>query len=350
MKSRKTIERELKALARSLREREGRVIGYSDRSLEKLPLLDQLDFLNQFVRDANAYAKRSGKVRFNYARDIAVFTTLPEIRKKLLEVGYTVMRGKDDAFTVIEDICCGRSRYFGTTYTNLKFSGAVADLGFTNAKLGRAGGFSSTYISNLWHCSISPMGNDLRWANRTKRICAYLGYSPEELFPTALWAPIKKYVLRDFRRRVAANHLHYGSIVASIADHERKALINEVFKTLTPHQRTILSLHFGLYGHPSLPTYAIARLYGVSAGRIMQIEAKALRLLRHPTRLRVLGDLRANEDSLLEKFCDPFRPTGKAENWGALADSLAIDPAERDALPLAVYLVHHWNWKIHLKE
>ena len=75
MKSRKTIERELKTLARSLREREGRVIGYSDRSLERLPLLDQLDFLNQFVRDANAYAKRSGKVRFNYARDIAVFTT-----------------------------------------------------------------------------------------------------------------------------------------------------------------------------------------------------------------------------------------------------------------------------------
>ena len=350
MKHKKTIERELKTLAKSLREREGRVIGYSDRSLEKLPLLDQLDFLNQFVRDANIYTKRSGKVRFNYARDIAVFTTLPEIRRKLLEVGYPVMRNKHDEFAAIEGGCCAKSRRYGTTYTNLLFAGAVADTGLGNAKLGRTANFNGSYISTLLHCRTSPICEGLEWTVGTKRICTFLGYSPEELFPTALWAPIKKYALCEYRERVAANHLHYGSTAARITDRERKALINVVFKSLTPHQRTILSYRFGLYGHPWLDTKEVAKLYGVTVGRIMQIEARALQRLRHPTRVRILGDLRADEDSLVEKAGDPFRPTGKADNWGHLAEYLAVDETERDALPLSVNLVHYWRWIIRSKE
>ena len=337
MKSRKTIERELKTLARSLREREGRVIGYSDRTLERLPLLDQLDFLNQFVRDANAYAKRSGKVRFNYARDIAVFTTLPEIRKKLLEVGYTVMRGKDDAFTAIEDICCGRSRHFGTTYTNLKLSGAVTDLGLTNAKLGRAGGFSTTYISNLWHCSISPIGKDLEWTDRTRRICAYLGYSPEELFPTALWAPFKKDALQYHRFRLGLNNAIYGNTVAHIAHSELRALINAALNRLKPYQRTILCYHFGLNGYPQLDPVEIAKIYGVNSYRIKHVIWMSISRIHCSYRLnKPLIDTRFGEDPLLDKACDPFRPTGHADNWGELSDLLAIAPSERDALPLKI--------------
>lgn len=69
-----------------------------------------------------------------------------------------------------------------------------------------------------------------------------------------------------------------------------KEQLNEVLKTLTPRESKVLSLRFGLEdGHPRT-LEEVGSEFGVTRERIRQIEAKALRKLRHPSRSKKLRD------------------------------------------------------------
>ena len=69
-----------------------------------------------------------------------------------------------------------------------------------------------------------------------------------------------------------------------------KEQLNEVLKTLTMREAKVLSLRFGLEdGHPRT-LEEVGSEFGVTRERIRQIEAKALRKLRHPSRSRRLKD------------------------------------------------------------
>ena len=69
-----------------------------------------------------------------------------------------------------------------------------------------------------------------------------------------------------------------------------KEQLNEVLKTLTPREAKVLALRFGLEdGHPHT-LEEVGSEFGVTRERIRQIEAKALRKLRHPSRSKRLKD------------------------------------------------------------
>ena len=69
-----------------------------------------------------------------------------------------------------------------------------------------------------------------------------------------------------------------------------KEQLSEVLKTLTPRESKVLSLRFGLEdGHPRT-LEEVGTEFGVTRERIRQIEAKALRKLRHPSRSKKLRD------------------------------------------------------------
>lgn len=69
-----------------------------------------------------------------------------------------------------------------------------------------------------------------------------------------------------------------------------KEQLTEVLKTLTPRESKVLSLRFGLEdGHPRT-LEEVGSQFGVTRERIRQIEAKALRKLRHPSRSKKLRD------------------------------------------------------------
>ena len=64
--------------------------------------------------------------------------------------------------------------------------------------------------------------------------------------------------------------------------------IQEVLYTLTERERQVLDMRFGLSNGYSRTLEEVGKLFNVTRERIRQIEAKALRKLRHPTRLRRL--------------------------------------------------------------
>jgi len=69
-----------------------------------------------------------------------------------------------------------------------------------------------------------------------------------------------------------------------------KDQIGKVLDTLTPREQRILRLRFGLDDGRNRTLEEVGKEFKVTRERIRQIEAKALRKLRHPTRSRKLKD------------------------------------------------------------
>jgi RNA polymerase primary sigma factor len=82
------------------------------------------------------------------------------------------------------------------------------------------------------------------------------------------------------------------------ARHLQRQKIDYVLRSLTEQQKEVLILRFGLLDGVERTLEEIGQHFKVTRERIRQIEAKALRNMRHPTRLRALMELREGGESL----------------------------------------------------
>ncbi|MDO4680327.1 MAG: RNA polymerase sigma factor RpoD [Aerococcus sp.] len=69
-----------------------------------------------------------------------------------------------------------------------------------------------------------------------------------------------------------------------------KEQLDGVLETLTDREENVLRLRFGLQDGQTKTLEQVGKQFGVTRERIRQIEAKALRKLRHPSRLKQLKD------------------------------------------------------------
>jgi RNA polymerase primary sigma factor len=75
-----------------------------------------------------------------------------------------------------------------------------------------------------------------------------------------------------------------------------KDKLSNVLSSLTGRERKVLELRFGLGDGASRTLEEVGRQFRVTRERIRQIEAKALRKMRHPTRIRQLHGFLEIED------------------------------------------------------
>jgi RNA polymerase primary sigma factor len=66
--------------------------------------------------------------------------------------------------------------------------------------------------------------------------------------------------------------------------------LDEVLHTLSEREARVLKLRFGLEGNKQMTLEEVGKVFGVTRERIRQIEAKALRKLKHPSRRKKLQD------------------------------------------------------------
>ena len=69
-----------------------------------------------------------------------------------------------------------------------------------------------------------------------------------------------------------------------------KENIEEVLGTLSGREAKVLKMRFGLDTHRSMTLEEVGKEFGVTRERIRQIEVKALRKLKHPSRRKKLQD------------------------------------------------------------
>lgn len=96
---------------------------------------------------------------------------------------------------------------------------------------------------------------------------------------------------------------HYGDFIPDLSSenpfevtegHLLKERLRDILNTLTDRERQVIDYRFGLSDGYSRTLEEVGRLFNVTRERIRQIEAKALRKLRHPSRMKSLGDYKNN--------------------------------------------------------
>ena len=83
------------------------------------------------------------------------------------------------------------------------------------------------------------------------------------------------------------------SMASPVEETDRELLreqMRDILASLSERERDVLSLRFGLEDGEAHTLEEVGQIFGVTRERIRQIEAKALRKLRHPTRSRKLRD------------------------------------------------------------
>ena len=82
---------------------------------------------------------------------------------------------------------------------------------------------------------------------------------------------------------------HFGDVVIhEVEQNNLREKIDEVLTDLSDQEQQVLRMRFGLDDDTPKTLEEIGKVFGVTRERIGQIEAKAIRKLRHPSRLKLL--------------------------------------------------------------
>jgi len=175
---------------------------------------------------------------------------------------------------------------------------------WTQKDLATLTGINTSYLGHIETLRVIP-SQQMR-----DEICSALGLSEEYLFPSSLMEALREGL---FGHRVAeleeeqiirlTEGQRAGLLPPGIAEDEAleamdraadnellKGQITDVLETLTPREKKVLELRFGLNDGCPRTMDEVGKEFNVTGDRIRQIQAKALRKLRHPSRSRRLKD------------------------------------------------------------
>lgn len=152
---------------------------------------------------------------------------------------------------------------------NISASGVTALIALKTPPIMRCGSFSS-------------IANQLM-----EELCA---------LPTELWTAEQLTMSLKHNtsfRNVGKEELQLSSDEALklVFDRERETKVAEVLDTLSPRAKKVIEMRYGLGGKDPMSLDEVGAVYEVTKERIRQIEAKAIRLLKEPERIKELENL-----------------------------------------------------------
>jgi len=181
---------------------------------------------------------------------------------------------------------------------NTKLVEARKTKGVTQDQMAKDIGMSPPKLSHIENLRFIPTDID------QEKIATYLRQPGDYLFPLLLMKAIEEGV---FERRdaqlaepeivslIEAQQLQltYDGETALIEGVSQTMLaekLREVLDTLKPKERLVVEFRFGLKDGRSRTLQEVGDVLNLGRERIRQIEVKALRALRHPSRSRLLKD------------------------------------------------------------
>ena len=190
---------------------------------------------------------------------------------------------------------------------------AIEDAGYSSAaSFAKAIGYTAQEISSLVSLRKPPVNKDGTFSPLAKDVMEALGAAPHDLWTTEQLTmnlhrnSVDKVVTTKFlldtdamQSVLGGNILQlegatYGEIETPEQNQNKKELVErveEILDSLPIRHAKILRLRYGIGGGPELTLEQVAAIFNVTRERIRQVEAKAMRLIRHPKRVKKIIDL-----------------------------------------------------------
>lgn len=160
----------------------------------------------------------------------------------------------------------------------------------------------TSQLGNIINMKESPLQTDGKFRSCLIHIADLLGCDPVDFFTdTQLHT-----VLKSNKRSIQVNEAEMKFMLEKtnepkllenvVLEDQRNDALNEALSTLSPREQKIVQMRMGLAGFDEHTFDQLAEIFGITRERIRQIEAKAIRKLRHPTRSDKLKTFMDNED------------------------------------------------------
>lgn len=162
----------------------------------------------------------------------------------------------------------------------------------TAADLSRSCGVAQTSIGHFLNLLDTPIGRKGDWKPSIMKIAEALNVVPELLFPeqhlSKALAKNQAEIEMDLEDMEQLTSGVSSEMVADRTDDaqiEIEDLLYNKMGSMTIREQGVLAMRFGLDGDAPMTLAATADVLSVTPERIRQLEAKALRKLRHPSRM-----------------------------------------------------------------
>ena len=158
--------------------------------------------------------------------------------------------------------------------------------GVSVAKVAEDIGMSYTTLLRYIQLRDSPIDAKGTLKLSAQKICVYFGVLVEEVWSLEQLTPIESNTRElEFSYHELTRLENISDPILNLENDQLKEVIDFTLDTkLTPRESNVLKLRFGFEGDP-LSLEQVGDVIGVTRERVRQIEAKALRKLRHPSRL-----------------------------------------------------------------
>jgi RNA polymerase sigma factor (sigma-70 family) len=195
------------------------------------------------------------------------------------------------------------------TVRNNKLLEAIEQAGYsTCADFCRASGLGQSDVGQMIGMKTAPLLKSGEFSALAMALMEVLGAAPGDLWSDEqLTLKLKRNTAERAidREEALALMRHSGELfeqatpLENALRDERTALCKKALEMLTPREQELLELRFGFDGSDGNTLDELAEAFGVTRERIRQLEARALRKLRHPARssvLRAVRDHATDED------------------------------------------------------
>ena len=171
----------------------------------------------------------------------------------------------------------------------------------TIADFARDADVNQSTISAMINLKFAPLMQSGEFTRAAKQVMETLGAAPSDLWSAEQlnMSLGKSFVDRECGKAelIAALGVSSTELVGFSTPEEalhhgdQVRVVNDVISSLTPREEKVLIMRFGLQGVESKTLDDVGLAFDVTRERIRQIEAKALRKLRHPSRSNQLLEM-----------------------------------------------------------
>ena len=175
---------------------------------------------------------------------------------------------------------------------------AIENAGFQSvAHFCKAANIQSTSVYGLVSLKDSPLKTDGTFTLVAQKILDYLCALPEDLWTEEqLWNTLTINTGRVLLDKHQMSVLSYGGEeeVLNLEDvvykKEIQEKVHEVLETLTPRETETIKMRYGFNGTKQHSLEETGAAFNITREAARQVETKALRKLRHPSRIKMLGE------------------------------------------------------------